>query len=887
MWTFLQHRRFAACAAAVLLGAPCLAVARPQAGTPCVSDWMPTFGGLLGLDGVVHASAVFDDGNGPALYVAGEFTTAGGQVVDRLARWDGSSWSDVGRGSSSTIYSLAVFDDGTGAALYTGGRFGHMFKWDGVSLTRLPSDVNGTVHAMEVFDDGGGPALFVGGEFMLANVGFGTSSITARRIARWDGSSWSALGSGLSAPVVSLKVFDAGNGAALYAGGDFLSTGDGTTHLGRIGRWDGSSWSGLAGDANAQVTALEVFDPGTGPALYAGGSFTMVSGVSARVASWDGAAWSPLGGGGWGGHVKSLAVHDGGAGARLIAGGLFQLSGGGPGNGIASWDGLAWSTLGSGVVVTPGEGVRTLASFDPGTGPELFAAGGLSAAGGVTASNVARWDGANWSSLGSSLNGTVIDLTQFDDGSGPALAVGGEFDVPGISGSTNVALWNGSSWVDLGGGTDGRVNALAAHYDVGGPKLYAAGNFFAAGGVPASRVAVWDGAAWTPLGPGLSYEVDDLAVYDEGSGPMLFAAGRFISPGLNHIARWDGSTWSPLGTGLNGNAATLAVYDAGDGARLIVGGSFTQAGFVAANRIAAWDGSSWSALGAGMDSFVQSLAVYDDGLGPHLYAGGFFTAPSQHVARWNGAAWLATTPIPSVESVPALAVHDAGDGPRLYAGARVGAFLHQVHRFEGAGWTLLEDGLGARVWTLAVHDTGGGPDLYVGGSFSASSSGDSYLMRWGGCAPPTAIPYCFGTAALCPCSNVGGAEQGCANSSGQGATLAAVGTSSASIDDLGLSAANLVAGNPVLLFRADNAIAGGAGVPFGDGLRCAGGGAIRVGVRTPTAAGFAHWGPALASTGNLQAGDTTRFQAWYRDPVGGPCGAGFNTTHGLEVTFGP
>jgi hypothetical protein len=34
-------------------------------------------------------------------------------------------------------------------------------------------------------------------------------------------------------------------------------------------------------------------------------------------------------------------------------------------------------------------------------------------------------------------------------------------------------------------------------------------------------------------------------------------------------------------------------------------------------------------------------------------------------------------------------------------------------------------------------------------------------------------------------------------------------------------------------------------------------------------------------------GDTRRFQVWYRDPVGGPCGSAFNLTQGVEVSFTP
>src|SRR5215212_2614337 len=48
-----------------------------------------------------------------------------------------------------------------------------------------------SISAMIVFDDGSGPALYAGGAFTAAG---GTN---ASRVARWDGTSWSALGSGI------------------------------------------------------------------------------------------------------------------------------------------------------------------------------------------------------------------------------------------------------------------------------------------------------------------------------------------------------------------------------------------------------------------------------------------------------------------------------------------------------------------------------------------------------------------------------------------------------------------------------------------------------------------------------------------------------------------
>ena len=127
--------------------------------------------------------------------------------------------------------------------------------------------------------------------------------MAVNRVARWDGSAWSALsgpsGTGVDSSVIALAVFDDGTGPALYAGGWFSTAGGVTVN--RVARWDGSAWSALSGPSgtgvDGSVSALAVFDDGCGPALYAGGYFDTAGGVTVNhVARWDGSAWSALSG---------------------------------------------------------------------------------------------------------------------------------------------------------------------------------------------------------------------------------------------------------------------------------------------------------------------------------------------------------------------------------------------------------------------------------------------------------------------------------------------------------------------------------------------------------------------------------------------------------------
>ena len=84
---------------------------------------------------------------GEALYAGGEFVTIGGVFTSFVARWDGENWSAVGIGITGSIisaYALEVFDDGSGPALYVAGFFSQVgtlsaasiARWDGSSCAK-------------------------------------------------------------------------------------------------------------------------------------------------------------------------------------------------------------------------------------------------------------------------------------------------------------------------------------------------------------------------------------------------------------------------------------------------------------------------------------------------------------------------------------------------------------------------------------------------------------------------------------------------------------------------------------------------------------------------------------------------------------------------------
>jgi hypothetical protein len=357
-------------------------------------------------------------------------------------------------------------------------------------------------------------------------------------------------GGAVALGIWALAVFDDGSGPALYAGGSFTNAGG--IEANRIARWDGSSWSALgSGVTGSQgqfqaVLALAVFDDGSGPALYAGGTFTQAGGIPANgIAKWDGSSWSPLGDGVTNSNIYSviaLQVFDDGTGPALYAGGQFTHAGGKPAVGIARWDGSTWSALGSGIGTASNSFVEALAVFDDGTGPGLYAGGAFTQADGAPGNRIARWDGSTWSPLGLGVNLQVRSLKVFDDGSGQALFVGGFFSQAGGSPASKIARWDGSSWAPLGSGVDNIVSSLAVFDDGSGQSLYAGGLFSVAGNSPANRVARWNGSLWSAMESGLmSGNITTLTVFDEGSGLGLYAGGDFNIAGgapANNIARW-------------------------------------------------------------------------------------------------------------------------------------------------------------------------------------------------------------------------------------------------------------------------------------------------------------------------------------------------------------
>jgi hypothetical protein len=622
-------------------------------------------------------------------------------------------------GPDSVVYALAADHQGN---IYASGEFvtiagktvNHIARWDGSTWSALGDGLEAASGKLAVDSQGN---LYTD---ILSYTAEGTP---VTQIAQWNGSSWITVGGDLGPAVDSLAegrdsniVINAlvvDNQDKLYAGGYFYLI-QRERYVGFVARWDGSTWTVFGGSMNHTVYSLAADDDGN---VYAGGEFSAAGGIPAkRIAKWDGNSWSALGNGFEDTPRTLVTDHDGNLYAAVDG---F----------ISRWDGSTWSTLGR-----AGGDEIAIYSLALGQGHILYVGGVFTSMDGVAARYIARWDGTSWTPLGSGMNREVYGIAVAPNG---LVYAGGFFSQAGGRQASYIARWDGQSWAGLGGGNGNgmnmAVNALATD---GSGNLYAAGYFSFAGDTQANRIARWDGSSWSALGSGVNDTIYSLAVDGQGN---LYAGGAFNTAGgvpAKCIAKWDGSSWSALGSGLDGWYIGALLAD-GDG-NLYAGGDFTTAGEVEANFIAKWDGSSWQALDGGMNDRVNALALDVDG---NLYAGGWFTEAggreANGIARWDGNSWSALGS--GMGDVWALAVDRQG---MLYAGGGFtsagGVAANHIARWDGATWSPLGNGMEAdlssypypRVAALAVdHED----NLYAGGDFTvAGGAPANHIAMWDG-----------------------------------------------------------------------------------------------------------------------------------------------------------
>lgn len=606
---------------------------------PCTPQWIDGHT-LPGLNGTGRVATMWDpDGPGPLperLVVAGIFTVAGDVAANRVAVWDGSSWSALGGGFlNGEVQTLLALQNGD---LVAGGTFtssdtgtvNRVARWDGTQWSSIGTGMNGSVSAIVQLPNGD---IVAAGSFSSAG------GVAASRIARWDGVGWNPMGLGVNDTVYSLQAMPDGS---VIVGGIFAAAGGVSARW--VARWDSltGAWTPMSAGLPAGGGFISALTMRPNGELFCGGFMQNSSNIVFR---WSGAQWETIGTGTATDWVVDLEVMPGG---DLIASGLFDRMNGTNASRIARWNGQSWFPLGSGLTGFPRVAVSTEG--------HVFATGSFLSVGLVPAMRVAEWDGLTWSALNPGTNGQVSAIARLPNGD---LVVGGGFstiegvsawrvarrDLSGswspclpnlqgvgvrsiavlpngdfvVAGSfgvwvdevhiQNIGRWDAAAgtWRPIGSGSISEVNAVVFVPDRG----VVAARHFAAGTAAAHAVCVWDGESWTPIGSGVSSTVMALCAMPNGD---VIAGGLFGDIGgvqARRIARWDGSVWHPLGSGVDSGSMINAIQLLPDN-RVIVGGSFTSIGGVTARNVAIWDGMSWSAIGNGVSGPVNAISVSEN-----------------------------------------------------------------------------------------------------------------------------------------------------------------------------------------------------------------------------------------------------------------------------------
>ena len=640
---------------------------------------------------------------------------------------------------------------------------------------------NDAVYASTMWDpDGAGPQqprLVIGGRFTLV-AGVPASSVAVLDAATGQ---WSALGAGITNPidvgsVTALASTPAGD---LIAGGMFTIAG--TASVSNLARWNGTTWSPMGSGVNASVRSLTVFQNGD---VAAGGAFSTAGGIPANcIARWNGSTWSAMGSGMSGAAFNTVTALTVVSTGDLIAGGFFVTAGGVTCNNIARWNGATWNTIGSGT----DNGVLALT---PIAGTGAFAAGGyFSTAGGVACERVARWSGTIWVALppltGFGANTVVNALATAPSGQ---IVAGGTFAIINNGTTYNTAVYHSAfsttAWLPLSSGASGPVQTLTR---ISGGDFAVGGHFLQAGGMSVERIARLSihlglgSGLFSPMNVGVSNVVDSVAVLTNGdiviggqfaaingrdtryiahrtgsqwesiaSGmnasvqditPLpnteFYAAGYFTTAGgsaARGIARWNGSAWSGPATGLSGGAESMAMLPSGD---IILGGIFTTTAGLTANNIARYTPStqSWATLAGGMTvpAFGSLAVVGVESFAGEVIAGGYFRSPFPGLAKWNGSAWSPVGAAFSTDSIVQCTT-TAPNGDLLISGVcNPGGGIRRVcvARWNGSTWAELGSNFGTSPAAALLALSNG--DVIAGGSFvSAGGVSANAIARWNG-----------------------------------------------------------------------------------------------------------------------------------------------------------
>jgi len=326
----------------------------------------------------------------------------------------------------------------------------------------------GQVESMCVYNG----ELYVGGYFNSMG------GIPVNSLARWNGTTWDSVPGMSGFGQIEITDMVVWQNRLIVVGN-------------QIHGWDGTTWSNLGGWVNAPQMSVEVFIN----ELYITGRFTDAAGVPTRgIAKWNGVQWDSVGGAGLNsspGYIgRALQTYNG----ELFLGGEFYSVNGAPINGVATWDGMVWDSVGN------SQSTYYISCF-ANRSNRIYAGGRM------LIDNswhwIGSWDGQVWDSLGIDFNSEPRAMSEYNG----ELYVVGDFDSAGQQPALGIARWNDTVWNSVGTGLDLmniNIDTVIIGVDtfyypqeflfascVYNNELYVGGFFSMIGGVPANSIAKW------------------------------------------------------------------------------------------------------------------------------------------------------------------------------------------------------------------------------------------------------------------------------------------------------------------------------------------------------------------------------------------------------------
>lgn len=332
---------------------------------------------------------------------------------------------------------------------------------------------------------------------------------------------------------------------------------------------------------------------------------------------------------------------------QLVIGGKFTQAGSSNVRGLASWDGVNWSSFGDGLgcdmIGNPEVSIDKMIVHDG----NLFVAGRFNTQQDCIGNNIAMWDGVEWTDLNGGANSRVYDMEIYNN----ELYISGVFDQVGGEVIHEVAKWTGTSWVGFdsmfGFPVTSSISSVQDFQNFDG-KLFMAGSIVDSIGDFCGTIVEFDGSTWT-----CHFELDSINAINYGQIKHLtvwnetLLAGTSVSSiggqSIKTVYEFENGFWdvfSAQNTTLRPEKIVTYqndIYMVGAGGLL-----FTDS---ILPRVSKWDGSSWNMIGTGITSLVKDAIVYND----ELYIFGGFC--EERGSRLQYMAKLQTHPIGIVEEI--------------------------------------------------------------------------------------------------------------------------------------------------------------------------------------------------------------------------------------------